>query len=48
MPAQRNRRNALTRIEALRLQDAVAVARKLSLPAMPVSWPKLADPRGID
>ena len=48
MPAERNRRNALRRIEALRLQDAVAVARKLSLLATPVSWPKLSDPRGID
>jgi len=48
MTAFRNRRDALARIEALRLQDAVAVARKLKLSDLPIAWPKLPDNRGID
>ena len=48
MPAFRNRRDALARIEALRLQDAVALARKLKCFDLPKAWPKLPDSRGID
>ncbi len=48
MPAFRNRRDALARIEALRLQDAVALARKLKCFDLPTAWPKLPDSRGID
>ncbi|MCH8821990.1 MAG: hypothetical protein IH984_00635 [Planctomycetes bacterium] len=48
MPASKNRHDALARIEALRLQDAASIARKLKLSGIPKSWPRLPDNRGID
>lgn len=43
-----NQRNALSRIEALRLADSVAAARTLHPMDLPDAWPQLPDPRGID
>lgn len=48
MPSETNRLGALLRIERRRLEDAIALGRKMRLDLVSRSWPKLPDVRGID
>ncbi len=43
MPSGVNRGNVLGKIEQRRLRDALAVARRIALPALPKNWPPIPD-----
>lgn len=48
MPSETNRLGALLRIDQRRLEDAIAMGRRMHLDFVSRAWPKLPDMRGID